>query len=361
MPAPVITRPLSPRRIAQGAAITIELAASGSPTSWAATGLPAGLAIDTTTGEIDGAPLAPGQTTASITATNGDGTSDPAQIIFVVEPTPPGAGGPLERLLDWELTTGLVRVPGIEPGTVPPGADGEGAPWVMHLKRGDRKPVLVGLLVYGVLQDVGEEVDLKLALKEFEPERLIELNDGTATRVGDTPDTTRYRIEIDLDDAGIAALLGDYEGDGGTVLYPLAELQLVADDVVESSETFRSRLERDLIVDTTPATPETTPPPTPTPTATLPPPPDTPAPEGYQWVYLLAGDGEEDTCGFFPVGAQWYLADTLPLDIGIELATLAGDPPVPTPVANAHYSDGINYYFTVDGSISGTGTCGEEE
>jgi Ice-binding-like/Putative Ig domain len=51
------------------------VAASGSPTSYSATGLPAGLTLNTSTGAITGTPTGSGTFFVTITATNGSGTS----------------------------------------------------------------------------------------------------------------------------------------------------------------------------------------------------------------------------------------------------------------------------------------------
>ena len=113
MAIPVITAPISPRIIAAGVAFSQALSASNTPTSWAASGLPSGLTIDTATGTISGTPLSQVESTATITATNGDGTSAAASIIFVVMATPPGMGGPFDIVLDYELTTNEITVPGV--------------------------------------------------------------------------------------------------------------------------------------------------------------------------------------------------------------------------------------------------------
>jgi hypothetical protein len=53
-------------------------------TSWGATGLPAGLAINTTTGAITGTPTTKGAFTASFTATGGGGTSAATSVAFTI-------------------------------------------------------------------------------------------------------------------------------------------------------------------------------------------------------------------------------------------------------------------------------------
>lgn len=54
------------------------------PTEWSATGLPAGLSINATTGQITGTPTAEGTATATITATNPAGSSVET-VVFVVQ------------------------------------------------------------------------------------------------------------------------------------------------------------------------------------------------------------------------------------------------------------------------------------
>jgi PKD repeat protein len=53
-------------------------------TSWSATGLPAGLALNTSTGAITGAPTAKGSFTATFTATGGGGTSAATSLSFTI-------------------------------------------------------------------------------------------------------------------------------------------------------------------------------------------------------------------------------------------------------------------------------------
>jgi len=66
-----------------GSAFSYQIAASNSPTSFGATGLPAGLTVNTTTGVISGTPSASGTTNATITATNGAGTGSKTLAITI--------------------------------------------------------------------------------------------------------------------------------------------------------------------------------------------------------------------------------------------------------------------------------------
>src|SRR5262249_22968787 len=71
--APTITSSLSATGTV-GSAFSYQVAATQSPTSYGATGLPAGLSVNSATGAITGMPTTAGASNASITATNANGT-----------------------------------------------------------------------------------------------------------------------------------------------------------------------------------------------------------------------------------------------------------------------------------------------
>ncbi|MDR1009989.1 MAG: TonB-dependent receptor [Opitutaceae bacterium] len=86
-PAPVITSELTASGTV-GEAFSHTITASNLPTSFAATGLPSGLSIDTTTGVISGTPVTDATSTVTITAANLGGTSAPASLVITIEPMP---------------------------------------------------------------------------------------------------------------------------------------------------------------------------------------------------------------------------------------------------------------------------------
>ena len=71
-----------------GTSFNYSIAASFSPTSYAATGLPAGLAVNTTSGLISGTPTAPGISAVSLTATNAFGTAIATTLTITVAAAP---------------------------------------------------------------------------------------------------------------------------------------------------------------------------------------------------------------------------------------------------------------------------------
>ncbi|MGA8223694.1 MAG: DUF4038 domain-containing protein, partial [Candidatus Acidiferrales bacterium] len=73
-----------------GSAFSYQITATNTPTSYGATGLPAGLSVSTTTGLISGTPTAAGTSTVTLSATNGSGTGN-ATLTLTINPDPPPA------------------------------------------------------------------------------------------------------------------------------------------------------------------------------------------------------------------------------------------------------------------------------
>ena len=82
-PAPVINGALSVTGTS-GSAFSYTITASNSPTSFAASGLPAGLSLNTTSGVISGTPSVTGTFSATISASNGGGTGSATLNILLI-------------------------------------------------------------------------------------------------------------------------------------------------------------------------------------------------------------------------------------------------------------------------------------
>ena len=114
---PVITSVLSEFGTT-GATFGYQIAATGSPLSYAATGLPAGLNVDPITGIIFGTPTTAGTYPVSISATNGAGT-DTETLNLVISSTAPTLSQ--EYVLIHNFDDGSISGEGDFPGALIPG------------------------------------------------------------------------------------------------------------------------------------------------------------------------------------------------------------------------------------------------
>src|SRR6185437_7855165 len=71
-----------------GTAFSYQITATNSPTSYGATGLPAGLSVNTSTGLISGTPTAAGTSTVTLSATNSTGTGNATLSLTISVPAP---------------------------------------------------------------------------------------------------------------------------------------------------------------------------------------------------------------------------------------------------------------------------------
>lgn len=76
-----------------GSGFTYNIAASFTPTSYAATGLPGGLTVNTTTGLINGTPNTSGTFAVGLTATNAFGTGNTTTLTITIAAAPVTGGG----------------------------------------------------------------------------------------------------------------------------------------------------------------------------------------------------------------------------------------------------------------------------
>ncbi|MFZ4773904.1 MAG: S8 family serine peptidase [Terrimicrobiaceae bacterium] len=93
-------------------AFSYQIAASNSPASFAASGLPAGLSVNTSTGLISGTPSAAGTSNTTISATNGAGTGNATLTITV---TSGGGGGTPVLIAGWDFQTTLTGGTSLSP------------------------------------------------------------------------------------------------------------------------------------------------------------------------------------------------------------------------------------------------------
>ena len=204
------------------------MAATNTPASWAATSLPTGLGINSA-GLISGTCTAAGYFASSITASNDDGTSTAVAVAWLVTEGAIGAvAGSLAWAIDWDLADGklsLAGVAGPEPAAEPP-ASGETAP-LCSIKVGDVITVSLGLMQQGVLQEPPGITDIFATLQQAEADGASASIEtlSTAVTVTGSDTTARHEIEIDLDNATVAAWLDDGELADGVQTYVPALLE----------------------------------------------------------------------------------------------------------------------------------------
>ncbi len=100
--APVISSSLTATGTV-GTEFSYQIAASGSPTSYAATGLPAGLSVSTSTGAITGTPTVAATSNVTISATNASGTGSATLVITISSSG--GGGGASGLIAGWDFQT----------------------------------------------------------------------------------------------------------------------------------------------------------------------------------------------------------------------------------------------------------------
>ena len=86
--APVVNSPPTASG-ATGFPLTYQITALNGPVTYAASGLPPGLTVDTNTGLISGTPTTAGTFNATVTASNGAGTSPNYGVVFTIALSPP--------------------------------------------------------------------------------------------------------------------------------------------------------------------------------------------------------------------------------------------------------------------------------
>ena len=89
-PAPVIASATTASGTV-GSAFSYQITASNTPTSYGATGLPAGLSVNSTSGLISGTPTAAATSTVTLSATNSGGTGS-ASLTLTINPAPAAPG-----------------------------------------------------------------------------------------------------------------------------------------------------------------------------------------------------------------------------------------------------------------------------
>jgi hypothetical protein len=218
--------------------------------TWSADGLPEGIGINPASGLISGAPTVPGVYNVNLRARNADGQSADHIIVIGVEPNRYLQDASIE--IDINLRDGRVRLAG--PPAVSSGSQSNEPQPILHVKSGDKFVLSVGFMKDETLVELPLD-QIRFGLKEFEPERLHLVNDGSFTQVGQFEDA-RYQIVAEFDDAALDSILSGYEDDVDTFFDAVAEIEFVTlyehfGELREMRRTTRSflvRVHREMIV-----------------------------------------------------------------------------------------------------------------
>jgi hypothetical protein len=244
MAVPVIDTTTSVLGFRQGEAFIYQPAATNTPTSWTWTNLPPGVSANGTTGRLTGPATAAGVFLATVTATNGTGTSTPLVVTFGIFGPAIANGGAVPVNID--LRTGRAYPPSI--------ADWKPGDPVIWAKNGDTFLLDVGFTADGgTALAMVDPATVRISIKETENQSALELSDGAFETVGEW-DTTRYRIKASLPAAAVLRALRNYEADSGTFFDALCEIEWTqavtfdgdATTLVRSTQTFPVRLAREL-------------------------------------------------------------------------------------------------------------------
>lgn len=203
-----------------------------------------GLTFDTATGVLRGTFTASGFYALIFTATNADGTSAALTVPIGIE----DSGFAIDSASGINVDVETGEVTRTLAGAAPAAA-GATTP-VLFGKHASQKLVTVTFLKQG--QPVSMDVtDLKLGIKQYEPEQILDVTDGTFYAIGGG-----FRILVDLDDADVANALGDYEADDKTLFNAIAEVRWTYYEhdtggdavlLISRSANFLFQLERDII------------------------------------------------------------------------------------------------------------------
>ncbi len=194
------------------------------------------------TGRISGAAEVSGVWVIGLVASNADG--DSAEVAFTIGIEP---GALVPDSLPWlsvNVVTGAILVDGESPE--------KDAAYALAVKEGDDLLARISFVRGTTVQDISLDA-LRLVLKEYEPEAALVVSTEAFEKQG-TGTGANFLLHAKFDGETLAGALSNYEEDGGTVFFALAEIeytQVNAESVgpetlVRTSATFKIRIERDI-------------------------------------------------------------------------------------------------------------------
>jgi hypothetical protein len=246
MAAPVISATSSYLGFKRNESFAFQPAATGSPTTWAATTLPAGVTIDDETGLISGAIAEQGVYVFIVSAENGDGIGT-REFTIGISSANAGTAVASEAAIDLviDVVTRKVRL-GL------PGEAGEPVtPETLSVKFDDTVMFCIRFEKNGVQTDPDPSA-LAMVGKKYDPETI--LFESLAFEQITEGDFAKYNLPVPFSGDPLKAALADEEADSGTKFNPLLEIEWkrtvthnAADlDLVSSTRNFAAELVREL-------------------------------------------------------------------------------------------------------------------
>lgn len=238
----------------EGGSITFLPSATESPTSWSSTTLPPNTTFNTSTGQLDIAPVEgdSGIYSLTITATNQHG-SDSLSLLIPIYPAPAADPEPEDQEYTGEITipitvdivTGKITFDGAEsfdfgPATLEKREEGYRKS-IFLAKEGDRFPVAFKFVRNGVAQDLTLR-SIRAFTQEFAPDQTYDILESWS-KVG-TGEDTRYYSVMSFPQETFEGILSNYEEDSGTYLDSLAEVEYT---VLASSNDYDTTLATALV------------------------------------------------------------------------------------------------------------------
>lgn len=199
-------------------------------------------------GYLAGAANTPGIFTVQLVATNGTPST---AVLWTIGIEPAAAVPDSNADIVWDFATNNIIVQTSSALNLTPA---DRATPVLFVKEEDDLITRLRLVKNGTLLDLGAPTDLKLVLKESEPENQVvisDANDYTGPGSG-----ASYLVHAKFDGTALAASLSNYEADTGTFYNALAEFELTFTNpgyfastpatLRRTSKTFAIQIERDL-------------------------------------------------------------------------------------------------------------------
>lgn len=202
-------------------------------------------------GYLKGAGELPGTNLVTLMATNGSGNS--AEVTFTIGIEAAAAVPDSNADMVWDFATNDIIAQTTSSTNLTPAP--RDTP-ILYVKEEDDLIVRLRMVKAGTILDLGPlatATDLKLVIKELEPESQVVVSDAAAqfgTGAGNS-----YLIHSKFNGDKLTSSLSNYEQDAGTYYDALAEFEITyaspygtfgPDTLHRTSKTFRIRIERDL-------------------------------------------------------------------------------------------------------------------